>query len=147
MPGKHETTLRKRLTNDCKKPVEVPIDDLQQLFSKFRVQRTMLSPSLAQSESKPAPSDMMEKMKARARSGFFRKARWQPFDGTLQRLDSENIRLLRQMILGVIDLVESALLRINIELGLVRRRRIVIAAVRRCWWGKRGRVGHMQEFK
>ena len=144
-PVKHEITLRKRLTHNRETPSEILIDDLQQRISKLRVQNAMLVAVAHRRRIETRVLGFDGEDECTCPFRFLARQNGGRPDGTLSRLECDSIRVLRHAHLCVRDQVDAALLLLlDFDFELVRRRQVVIAAVTRCRWRRRGRIAHVR---
>ena len=117
--GKHETTLRQRLTHDRETPSEILFDDLQQRIRKLRISSTMLDADAHGKRivARVLGSDGEDKRTCPFR--FLARRDGGRSDGMPPRLEDESVRVLRQAHLRVLDLVESTLLLLALDFRLV----------------------------
>ena len=127
MSTNNETTLRESLAHDCETPCEVPFDDSQQRIRKFRILSKMLA---LVAQGKRIEARVLRLNGENVRTHIFRsrvRNNGGRSNGTPQR---KSVRVLRQAHFRVLDLKEATLLYLELDFGLVRRRRVVVTAMR-----------------
>ena len=122
-----ETMLRESFTHDFELLCKVPFDDFQQGIRKFRILTKMFA-CVAHRKRIDTRVLGLNGEDERTRISFLRARKdGGHSDGTLQR---ESIWVLRQAHFMVLDLVGPTFLYLALDFGLVRRRRIVVTAMR-----------------